>query len=207
MPSRTDIANLALQKLGAKRIAALSDASASARAANFCFDMVYKAELRKFDWNFSIVRAELAADAPAPTWGRSYSYTLPSDFLKLSYGYAEISSSPNNNTISFGQSNGSASVNDFVIENGNKIYTDIAAPLRIRYVADITDTTEWDSLFVQVVATAIAITICEEITQSNTKKAALIQEYKDFINEAKHADSIEVAPAESPIDTYVTIRN
>ena len=81
MASVVDICNRALQKLGAKRISALAEASSSARAVNLAYTIIRQAELRKFDWNFAITRVQLAADSPAPTWGRTNSFTLPNDFL------------------------------------------------------------------------------------------------------------------------------
>jgi len=207
MASDVDICNRALQKLGAKRIAALAEASVSARAVNLAYPIIRKSELRKYDWNFAITRVQLAADTPAPTWGRSNSYTLPADFLKLTNSYPETFYSADNNTLSFGSSTSATGQSDWVIEAGNKIVTNQTAPLNVRYIADITDTTTWDSIFCEVVSTALAIEVCEEITQSNSKKAALMQEYLQLIGDAKHASSIEIAPADPAPDTYLTCRN
>jgi hypothetical protein len=207
MASVTDICNRALQKLGAKRISDIDEASPSARAVKLAFPIIRRSELRKADWNFSIVRAQIAADSPAPTWGRANSFQLPSDFIKLTTNYPEQYSNVDNNTLAFGASNGSAAMTDWVIETGRKVLTNASSPLNVRYVADITDTSLWDPIFCEVVSTALALEVCEELTQSNTKKTFLAQEYVGLMNEAKHSDSIEVAPADAPPDTYLTIRN
>lgn len=54
-----DIANRALQHLGAKRIVTLADASKNAAAINACYDKLRMAELRRNIWRFSTRRAAL----------------------------------------------------------------------------------------------------------------------------------------------------
>src|ERR1017187_1896837 len=203
----TDICNRALQKLGAKRITSISEASPSGRAVNLAYPIIRQAEMRKFDWNFAITRVQIAADNPAPTWGRANAFQLPADFIKLTNSYPESFYSADNNTLSFGSSTASTGQSDWVIETGNKVLTNSASPLNVRYIADITDTSLWDPIFCEVVSTALALEICEELTQSNTKKSQLMAEYKDLIEEAKHADSIEIAPSNPPPDTFETCRN
>lgn len=206
--SVTDICNRALQKLGAKRISAITDQTPSGRACNLAYPIIRKSELRKYDWNFSITRDSLAADSPAPTWGRQNSFTLPANFIKLAESYPEdLTTDVNVVGVSVAFTAQFTGMKDWVIEAGNKIVTNDEAPLQIRYVADITDTTTWDSIFCEVVSTAMAIEMCEELTQSNTKKAALAEEYKMLINDAKHASSIEIAPADPPPDTWISVRN
>ncbi len=203
--SVTDVCNRALQKLGAKRISSIDEASVSARAVRLAYEIVRRSELRKYDWNFAIKRAELAADATAPEWGRQNAFALPADFIKLTNNYPESFYTSDNNTLTYGSS--FAGQIDFVIEAGNKILTNSGSPLQVRYIGDITDTTKWDPIFVEVVATMMAFEICEEITQSNSKKQALAQEYAGLLAEAKRAASIEVAPCDPPPDTYLTCRN
>ncbi len=52
-----DIANRALQHLGVLRIAAFTDSSQQANEANFCYDKLRRAELRRSVWTFSTRRA------------------------------------------------------------------------------------------------------------------------------------------------------
>ena len=51
MASKVEIANRALQKLGAKRIASLSEDSRNARAINAAYDTLREAELRAHTWS------------------------------------------------------------------------------------------------------------------------------------------------------------
>lgn len=54
-----DIANRALQRLGAKRITAFTDTSKNAAEIAFCYDKLRVAELRRSTWRFASRRANL----------------------------------------------------------------------------------------------------------------------------------------------------
>lgn len=189
MASDVEMANRALQKLGATRITSLTDNSTNARSCNFAFQPVKLAELRKHPWNFAIDRASLAADAVPPAWGKANSFQLPSDFLRLAPDYPEYNFNDK----------------DWQIE-GRKILTDDGAPLYIRYIKNVTDPNQMDPLFREAFATKLAIEICEELTQSNTKKAELKQDYELIIREAKKTNAIENISAEPAEDTWISER-
>ena len=189
MASVVDICNRALQKLGAERIISLTQDSVSARACNLAYTQVRDAELRAHTWNFAIKRAEIAADATAPVYGYSYAYTLPADCLRL------LKNDHQENYYS----------NNWKVE-GRKIITDESAPLPIRYVARITDSTEYDALFVEALSSKLAYELCEELTQSNTKKQSAADDYKLAIREARKINAFENVPAEQETDTWLTVR-
>lgn len=189
MASEVEIANRALQKLGAKRITSLSQDSVNARACNNCYEILRDAELRAHPWAFALSRATLAADAVAPSWGRANAFQLPSDFLRLIEPYPE----DNTNYL------------DWIIE-GRKILTDFAAPIYIRYIAQVTDPNQMDVLFREALAARMAMEMCEELTQSNTKVANLLIGYKDTIREARRTNAIEKIYFDPPEDTWVTVR-
>lgn len=189
MASEVDICNRALQKLGAKRITSLSEDSVNARACNAAYSIVRDAELRKHPWNFAIQRANIAADSTEPDWGRANSFTLPADFIRLLAPYPE----DNLNDM------------DWQIE-GNKIYTDDTAPLYVRYIARIEDTSLFDSLYIESLACKIALELCEELTQSNQKKEGLREDYKQVIADAKKANAIERVSQMPPEDTWISER-
>ncbi len=189
--SEVDICNRALQKLGAKRITSLNDDSTNARSCNAAYAIIRDAELRAHTWNFAIERAELAADATAPAWGRANAYQLPSDFLAMAEDYPE----DNRND------------KDWIIE-GQKILSDDSDPIYIRYVKRVTDTGTFDALFVEALATKLALELCEEITQSNTKKEGLRADYSEAIKTARRMNAIKQKPsAEPPTDSWLTVRS
>lgn len=192
MPSTSvvEICNRALQKLGAKRITSLTQDTPNARACNVAYEVLKKAELRSHPWNFAIKRAELAADATDPSWGRSKAFTLPEDFLRLLDDYPEDLSNSK----------------DWQIE-GKKIITDDSAPLYIRYIYDVTDPNEFDALFCEALSSRIAMEICEELTQSNSKIATMEGMYIKTIREARRINAIENVAAKPPEDEWVTVRD
>lgn len=189
MASTVDICNRALQKLGAERIISLTQNSTSARACNLAYESVRDAELRAHAWNFAIKRVQLAADAAAPSYGYDYAYTLPSDCLRLL---------PNDH-------NEGVYPRDWKVE-GRKILTNESAPLKIRYIRRITDTTQYDATFVEALASRMAIEMCEELTQSNSKRQLAQDEYRAAIREARKMNAFENPPVEQQTDDWLTAR-
>lgn len=189
MASEVGICSRALQKLGARRISSLTEDSSNARACNAAYEVLRDAELRAHPWSFATDRASLAADSSSPDFGRSNAFQLPSDCLRLLPPY------PEDNLNS----------HDWQIE-GRKIYTDESAPLRIRYIKKVSDPNEMDPLFRELLATRIALELCEEVTQSNTKKDALKDDYRNGLNEARRANAIERVAQQPPEDEWITKR-
>lgn len=189
MASVVEIVNRALQKLGAKKITAITEDTVNARAMNTAYETLRDAELRAHAWSFAIARASLAADASAPDWGRQNSFQLPSDFIRLINPY------PEDNIMD----------NDWQIE-GRKILTDDSAPLEIRYIYKVTDPNEMDALFREALATKLALETCEALTQSNAKKESLREDYDAVIKLARRTNAIENSAAMPPEDDWVTKR-
>jgi len=190
MASVVGICNRALQKLGANTITDISASSVQARACNLCYETLRDAELQAHKWNFAIDRAELAADSPAPDWGKQNSFTLPSDFLKLADPDPEDNSS----------------VTDYEIE-GRKIFTNFSAPLYIRYVRQVTDPNEMDVLFREALACRMAMEMCETLSQSNSKKESLRSDYILAIREARKSNAIARRPQEPEVTSWTSERS
>lgn len=189
MASVTEICNRALQKLGAKRITSIDENSTAAIELRTAYEPVRDACLMEHRWGFAIKRAQIAADSPAPTWGRENSFSLPEDCLLVLPPY------PEDDNI----------YRDWVIEN-RKILTDDAAPLYLRYVKKVSDPNEMDVLFREAFATKLAFELCEKITQSNTKKESLRLDYEEIITTAKKQSAIQSVPIKSVDDTWIATR-
>lgn len=189
MPSTTDISNRALQKLGAKFIQSLTDGSKNARSCNLAYEPCKKALLRKHTWNFSVKRVQLAASSTEPDFGPANIFPLPEDWLRL------LPLDPGGNVNSL----------DWQIESDG-IHTNDDAPLQVRYVSNVTDPNKMDALFVEALSTLMAHEMCEEVTQSNTKKDSLAGDLKDVVADAKRTNAIENISQEPPEDTWVTCR-
>lgn len=199
MPSSTiDIANRALTKLGSARILSLTDDTKAGRVMNSMFAQVRDAELRRNYWNFALKRASLVALSDAPEWGYAYQYPLPTDFLTL-VQVGETYIRPNTKD----KGNWHIESTD---TGGRVIVTDLAAPLRIRYVKRVENSGFFDPLFVEVLAARLAFEACETLTQSGPKKQMASEEYKGALSEAARCNAIENPPDEFPRGSWLDSR-
>ena len=183
--SKTYICNRALSKLGSSRISNIdTDDIKEAKALRNMYDSVRDSLIQSYPWNFAIKRTQLAVDAAAPAYGYSNQYQLPTDFLAL----VEILGNP-----------------QYKLEEGF-IRTDEGAPLYIRYISRVVDTAKYDALFVEAFATRLAFEGCEEITQSNTKKQILFEEFRQNIANAYSNDAIQDQPIRLSDDEWILSR-
>ena len=186
MASVIQIANRALTKLGAARIISLGDDNKQSRAVLSCFDDLRDDELRSHRWSFAMKRTSLAADSEAPAFGFTYAYTLPADFLRLDMVNDEFPAVVMDNYIGM-------ETNEYTIE-GNKILANIAAPLKLRYIARIEDPNQMDVNFREALSCRIAAELAEDLTQSNQKRELAWNEYKQAVSRAIRTNAIEKPP-------------
>lgn len=191
MASEVSICNLALQRLGANRISSLSEDSKGARECNASYESIRDRELRKHVWSFAKKRTTLAPNATAPEFDFDYQFDLPSDCLRV----VKV-------TLADGDDD---EAEDWTIE-GRKILANGSDALRLVYVARITDPNTFDQLFIDTLYHAIAMQLCEPLTQSNTKLDRITSDYTEVIAQAKQVNSIETPSKNAPEDPWVTVR-
>jgi len=187
--SVVSIANLALQKLGESPIVSMSENSGAARAMNACYEAMRDRELRANLWKFAKRRATLAAHVTEPDFTFGYAFPVPSDFLRL-IKPARVGL-------------------DWHLEYHEgvlAILTNDGDSLEIRYIAKITDPTLFDPLFVEMLACKMAAHCAEALTQSNSKKQAAMEEYKEVRREARQINAFEVNIQPVPVDEWLTAR-
>lgn len=187
--SVVSICNLALQKLGAARITALSDDSRNARAVGFAYEHIRDRELRAYVWSFAKKRVVLAPLVDAPAFDFNYAFALPSDYLRA------IPPAQTNIDWRFETQDG---VRVLLTNDGDAV--------NFLYIARVEDPTLYDPLFVDALAAKLAWHLCEEITQSNEKKKDAQAEYRAAIAEARRTNALENAPDEGPVDTWLVAR-
>lgn len=143
--SPTDICNLALARVGHRDGNPLldysSDQTKAGRLCRLMYPINVEATLRAHRWNFATKRATLAKLATAPTYGYSSAFQLPVDFLRLAYTQDEEQG--------YDQ--------DYRIEGRTLLAN--ADTYSIEYVANITDSTQFDAMFADAVATLSLIHI------------------------------------------------
>ena len=89
---------------------------------------------------------------------------------------------------------------------GKKLLSDEGSPLSIRYVRREEDPNQWDSLLVSAVAARLAMELCEELTQSNTKREIATREYEQLLSRARMADGQEQSPMPFEEDAWINAR-
>lgn len=170
MASSIDICNSALNKLGVNTINDFTDNTKRAQVCDLQYDIIRKKLLRKYHWSWAIKRAALTLDAGTPTFGWDYQYELPSDFVRLLHDeeYED---------------------KDYLIEGGYLLANEDT--FNIKYVYDVTDTDEFDDLFVEVFALTLAVELCMILVQSTDLKNNLAQELKETLADARTINSQE----------------
>lgn len=191
--SEVDIANRALSKLGDARITALTDDTKGARAMNHRFDFLRDEMQASYPWRFCMEIESLPAASVAPAWGYARRFLLPSNCLRLvTLGEYQI------NVEALGvqyRVGGSYAPSDAPFEVfGKYIHTDFSAPLKIVYIKQITDTTEFPDVFVEALASRLAYDAAEELTQSAGKADRALRDMQAAIREARRIDALQRPP-------------
>jgi ribosomal protein S28E/S33 len=192
--SDVEICNLALARLGARSIVSLSEDSANARECKRAYSHALESELRAHPWSFARKRVQLAAASTDPAFGYAKQYPLPSDYLRI---------------LTHNGADGKASQEDFQIENsdsGRVILTNLTSPINLVYIAKITDATQFDLLFTELLVCRLAYDLCEPITQSRLKQEQFRTRYVAAQREARRINGFERGPLEPTQDPWVTAR-
>lgn len=198
MTSEVSICNGALTMLGSDLIIALSDDNKRGRVLNSIYARVRDAEYDRHRWRFTFQRASLPELSTTPAFDFSHQYQLPSDYIRLVNG-GDILSIPDQSDYRTYQGE------DWSIEGG-MILSFRTAPLRIRYIARITDTALMPPSFAEALSARLAFEACEALTQSDTKKSTVWAQYRNALKEAIRAKALEAAPQSIADDTWVTAR-
>ena len=189
MASGVGICNAALVKLGAQRILSLTEGSKNANLCAEQYEKVRDDMLRSHIWNFAVQRVKLAQLSEAPTFGFSYAYQLPTDYLRLVSAHA--------NDAGTGQP-------AYKLE-GRTLLAD-ASGIFLRYIRQVTDPNGMDAQFREVLAWGLAADLAIPITQSSTTRRQMLEGLKDQLSKAKSVDAIEDYPEAEGFSGWVSER-
>jgi len=178
MASIVDICNSALNLLGASTISALSDDSKNARLCNQRYEPIRNRVFRSHAWNCLTKRVQLAQDSTGPVVEYSYSYTLPSDCLRVL-------------KIHTGSTDSIASDIDYQVE-GRKIKTGQGTVYLI-YIALDADPNNYDSYLQESISHQLAADICYAITSNATLAKNYMERADERLREARFIDATENA--------------
>lgn len=140
MASEVDIYNMALNQVGhSKTVANPNEDSKEARICRAHFANLRDFALRDFDWNFARRHKALALSTDAAPTNWLYNYTLPQDCLKARrIAVPGVRVAKKGERIPFEVA-------------GGRIFTD-QPDAELIYTARVTDTTQFDSMFVMALA-------------------------------------------------------
>ena len=200
MASTVDIANFALNNLGASNITSLDENSKAARVINQRYESVRDAVFRAHPWNCLINRASLAQETTAPAFGYTYQYSLPTNPFCLRV--LEFS----NGSLSYPQDNITNNTGGpvFVIE-GRKLLTDEGSA-QIKYVGRITDPQQYDASLIEALAARLSAEVCYAITGSTSMVQIQTSLYEAKINEARFNDATEGATQRLEASDFIESR-
>ena len=179
MASITDIANMALDKMGQAHIADVTANDPNARRINSAYPNILKGLLvdgPERGWTFTRGRATLTVSATTPDFGYDYQYDLPADCLKVVS--VTVEEEP---------------LTDWIRE-GNILYTNETNEGEdLIYIKNVTDFGSLPPYFVELFALAIAKTLCFSIKGDEKREAALVEQYEMlYRNRAKGLDMREM---------------
>ena len=193
--SETSICNLALTRLGHMQITSLTEGTKASDLCTLHYDLSRDALLRAHPWNFAISRVTLAQDATTPNHEFDYRHTLPVDCLKVIRTDWEADGFTSTAVYGFPGLNGYAgAVVPYRIE-GRYLLTN-EDTVKIEYIASITDPTQFDVLFVDLLAQRLAAEICIALTDNQSAAKTMWEIYDRKIVEARLMDATEGTPRE-----------
>lgn len=167
----TEIANLALTKIGANQITDLTTSSAKEAVVSRQFYKTnFESVCRMHKWRCLIKRASLAKLSTTPEFGWDNEFALPSDYLQIieAEDYYD----------------------EYTIE-GNKLLSNDDT-VKIRYIHLPTDLSVLDSWCLKAIYVSLAAEISYSITQDADLRASLIRELEDVIlPQARYYSAIE----------------
>ena len=176
MASAVDIANSALNLLGASTISAFTDDSKNARLINQRYEPVRNRVFRSHAWNCLHKRVQLAQNSTAPVVEYSHAYALPSDCLRVL-------------KIHNGTTDSIASSIDYKLE-GRNIVTD-EGTVFIIYIALDTDPNNYDTYLQESISHQLAADLAYAVTNNATLADKYMTRADERLREARFVDATE----------------
>ena len=126
-------------------------------------------------------------------------YRLPHGFLRMA---PENPRAGVHNYVGF---QGAEDPKDWVLESEYLVSSQNSA-LFIRYVADVDDVALMHPLFCELLAADMALMLCEQFTQDQTKKNQLRGDYRQIARDARGVNAVEVGPITPYKNKYLLVR-
>ena len=176
MATEVSICANALRRLGDDPIVSLTDDTERARLCNAFYSEARDEVLRSHPWNFAITRQQLSQLSTTPLYQYSYQYALPTDPFCLRVLEMEYS--------------------DYVFKiehlagTGRVLLTD-EGTAKIIYIARITDTAQFDPLFIDTLTAKLSVDLAYPVTGSVQLQQNMQKLFESKLREARSVDGQE----------------
>ena len=191
MTSEVAICNAALTKVSNNRITSLTEGSTAGNLCNEMYERIRDRLLRRHIWNFNKKRVKLAQLSTAPVFGWTYAYQLPSDWVR--------------NIAVHADSSGLSPTHDYETE-GRTILAD-HENLYLVYGARITDPNDFDDMFREALAYALAVELAVPLAKSATLRDRMDAAFQAYVMEAQTIDGQDDPPQYPPESGWADVRN
>ena len=191
MATEVSICSNALRQLGDDPITSLTDDTERARLCNSLYADARDAVLRSHPFNFSITRASLTQLSATPAFGFDYQYALPTDPYCL-------------RVLQMEYQDYIFKVENLATEGRGLLTNEDTA--KILYIARITDTALFDSLFVDTLTAFLAVKLAYPITNSVNLQTQMQNLYQLKLSEARSIDGQEGFIDDLVSDTFTDFR-
>lgn len=179
MPAVTavEVANMALDLLTEGQIDSLEEDSRPARLLSRHYEVTREAELASHAWSFAIVFPEdiTATDSQVDGTYR-YLYALPDDCIRPLWLTRD--GTPDGVPLNW-------------TRWSDGLRSDFEGPLSVPYIANLTDPNDWDALFTQAFAAALAAKIAHPLTGKQSLAQGAQQAYQGLIQQAYRVNAIQ----------------
>lgn len=169
IPRSTEIANLALMRLGAETIADIDEGSINSGYVLTVYDNCLRLLMRDHDWDFAIKRQSLAESADTNLTPKTYMYQMPANCARLidllDEDFAVVTTE------------------DWFVEK-DQIYTDLDNAYA-KFIDETVATAYYDENFKRAFSLLIAWNIAMKITENVKIRAEVYQEFQAALRGAK----------------------
>lgn len=182
--SNLDIVNRALQLLGARRIVSTDDKTENANEMSSVYNLIRDGFIRSTEWSCCIRPVTAAFVGTDNSLELKNEFKIPADCLKIlkvndyytGYSGVEPQISPN----------------ELYSLQGTSIFTNLPAPLKLRYSYRNESVTTYDPLFIECLAIELAMATFDRIKgSSEISYDRLERRLAGKMREALHSNAIE----------------
>jgi len=180
--STVDIVNKALNHLGVRPIASLTEDSEPAERASAIYESVRDDVLRAYAWGFATKITTLAAISDETVSGWEYLYVYPANCLRIRKVFEDTDATD------------PVGVEFKEVQSPTTAQRAIAAnitPAYVEYTIKVSDPNSYDPAFIEAMALKLAASLAHQLTGDKALGPQIQGFYTGALSEAKRLDSTE----------------